>query len=592
MNARLSADEAEECDCLIIGGGIMGATVAVMLKLLQPAWSVRLVEQLDRVGAESSNEWHNAGTGHAALCEANYTPTDPRTGEVDIRKARAVNEKFMVSLSWWSWLVEKGLLPDGSFIQAAPHILFAHGEDGVSWLKQRVEKLRKLPSFAPTELSTDYDQIRSWAELLCSGRPRDGSEPIACSRHPDGTEVNYGLLTRMLAQSFTELGGTVQLLSRVTALQQQEDKRWLVAIQKDDLTQTNTVVRARFVFAGAGGGSLKVLQRAGIPEIEGYAGMPVSGKFLVCQKAEIIKQNRNKVYGRAAFGAPPMSVPHLDWRTIYGQDCIFFGPFAGFSPTIFKVGGSYLDWISTINPSNIFGIVGMATRNMPLVKYLLTEVFSTKAQQLAALREFVPDAKPEDWTMVWAGQRIQIVKPDPKTGKATLQFGTELVSSKDGTIVGLLGASPGASVSPQIAIDVLKRFKTNDPTRWDQALSRMIPQYGRDINEEPGLYEKVINRARSVLLQGEVSGHRTCRTNANQLFDRLDTSRRGKLTVKELKAALTLSTAQIHELMNQLDADKKGEISRDNFDAGFSTFVTSQVRQLRRALTVDPGKKY
>jgi hypothetical protein len=254
---------------------------------------------------------------------------------------------------------------------------------------------------------------------------------------------------------------------------------------------------------------------------------------------------------------------------------------------VFKVGGSYLDWVSTINPSNVLGMAAMATRNMPLVKYLTGELFSTKAQQLEALRQFVPDAKPEDWTMVWAGQRIQIVKPDAN-GVATLQFGTELVSSKDGTIVGLLGASPGASVSPQIAIDVLKRFKTNDPTRWDQALSRMIPQYGRDINEEPGLYEKVMGRARRVLLQGEVSGHRTCRTNANQLFDRLDTSRKGKLTVKELKAALTLNHAQIQELMDQLHADPKGEISRENFDAGFATFVTSQVRQLRRALTVVP----
>lgn len=336
FHANLSADDAEDIDALIIGGGIMGTTVAVMLKLLQPEWNIRLVEQLDRVGAEASNEWHNAGTGHAALCEPNYTPIDPKTGEVDISKARAVNQKFNVSLSFWSWLVEKGLLPDGSFIQPAPHILFTHGADSVAWLRQRVEKLKKLPSFAATEYSEDFDTIQSWVGLLCSGRPRLGEEVIACSRHPDGTEVNYGLLTRCLAQSFSELGGTVQLLSRVVALEQQDDKRWLVAVQKNDLAQTNSVVRARFVFAGAGGGSLRILQKAKIPEIEGYAGMPVSGKFLVCQKPEIIEQNRNKVYGRAALGAPPMSVPHLDARLVDGKPMILFGPYAGFSPRYLK----------------------------------------------------------------------------------------------------------------------------------------------------------------------------------------------------------------------------------------------------------------
>ena len=565
----------------------MGTTVAVLLKLLQPHWNIRLLEQLDRVGAESSNEWHNAGTGHAALCEANYTPVNPATGEVDISKAVTVNQKFNVSLSFWSWLVDKGLLPDGSFIQPAPHILFTHGADGVSWLRQRVEKLKHLPSFAATEYSEDYDTIKKWAGLLCSGRQPGEGEVMACSRHPDGTEVNYGLLTRSLAQAFTELGGTVHLLSRVVALKQQPDQRWLVAVKKNDLAETNSVVRARYVFAGGGGGSLKLLQKAGIPEIRGYAGMPVSGKFLVCQKPEIIEQNRNKVYGRAALGAPPMSVPHLDWRTIYGQDCIFFGPFAGFSPTIFKVGGSPMDWISTFNPGNVIPMVTMALRNLPLVSYLLSEVLSSKQRQLEALREFVPDAKAEDWTMVWAGQRIQIVKPDAQ-GVGQLQFGTEVVSSADGTIVGLLGASPGASVSPSIAIEVVKRFNSAGRP-WEMALRRMIPAYGRDINAEPGLYGKVMAKARAVLLEGEVSGHRTARTNANHLFDRLDTNRNGKLTVRELKKVLTLSPEQINELFAKLDANPSGEISREKFDAGFSAFVTGQVRQLKRALTIDPA---
>ena len=371
-------EDVEDVDALIIGGGIMGASVGLMMKLLHPEWKIRIVEQLDRVGAESSDEWNNAGTGHAALCEPNYTPMDPVTKEVDISKAVAVNQKFLVSLQWWTWLVEKGVLPDGSFIQPAPHITFVHGEENREWLKKRVAKLSKLPTFAATEYSDDYDKIQKWASLLCSGRPREG-EPIAASRHPHGTECNYGLLTRNLVQAFSELGGEVQLLSSVYALRQQcatltepaqpstrafgpprqplscplalltrnaprpwdgrNDKRWLVGIQKNDLSRTATKVRAKLVFAGAGGGSLRVLQKAGLPEVEGYAGLPISGKFLVCQKPEIVEQHRNKVYGRAAVGAPPMSVPHLDWRTIYGRDCIFFGPFAGFDLRLFKKTG-------------------------------------------------------------------------------------------------------------------------------------------------------------------------------------------------------------------------------------------------------------
>lgn len=459
-----------------------------------------------------------------------------------------------------------------------------HNEAGRDWLRKRVEKLKKLPAFAATEYSEDYDTIKSWVPLLCSGRAREGGPPIACSRHPDGTEVNYGLLCRNLAQSFAELGGEVSLLSTVTGLEQQEDKTWLVAVQKNDLTHTNHTVRAKFVFAASGGGSLRILQMAGIPEVAGYGGMPVSGKFLVCQKPEIIEQNRNKVYGRAALGAPPMSVPHLDWRTIYGKDCIFFGPFAGFSPAVFKMSGTPLDWLSTFNLSNILPMAAMGLQNLDLVKYLVAEVFASKDKQLAALREFVPDAKPEDWTMVWAGQRIQIVKPDKKLiGK--LEFGTEVVSSADGTIVGLLGASPGASVSPHIAIEVLNKFDcgAHNSFNWHVALSQWIPSYGRDINAEPGLYERVMSKARESLLVGKTSGFKTGMQHANHLFDRIDANSDGVLTIPEISNYLSRHTSmaseQIKALIEAIDVDKSGDISREEFDTGFAKVISGLVRR-------------
>jgi malate dehydrogenase (quinone) len=337
-------------------------------------------------------------------------------------------------------------------------------------------------------------------------------------------------------------------------------------------------VRAKYVFAGAGGGTLRVLQKAALPEVRGYAGMPVSGKFLVCQNPEIIAQNTNKVYAPAAVGAPPMSVPHLDWRTIYGRDCIFFGPFAGFKPTVFNNKGSPLDWLSTLNPRNIVPIIKTGLYNLDLVKYLVKEVFSSKQRQLDTLREFVPDAKAEDWTMIWAGQRIQTIHPD-----GTLQFGTEVVASKDKTLVGLLGASPGASVSPHIALQVLDHFEVacTHQQQWHAALAQMIPSYGRDINSEPGLYEKVFAKAKDVLLEGNQSGLVAAKQNSERTFQRLDYARDGSLSVEDLRRHLTtqgVEAKSIDALIHKLDTDKSGDISRSEFRAGFSEFVVGQLK--------------
>lgn len=415
-------------------------------------------------------------------------------GEVDVSSAVAINQKFLVGVQWWCWLAEKGILPDTAFIQPANHCTFVHGDDNIHWLKKRVEALKKarrplrsgLSGACPSPLrlplthsprpscrrSLPWSTARTTtpsrsgchtsapAALATVSRSRaphaspraptlttHAGEKIAMSRHPDGTECNYGLLTRQLVQSFSELGGTVQVLSKATELKQMADKRWVVRVQKDDLSRDINYLTTKFVFAGAGGGALKVLQMSGIPEVQGYAGMPVSGKFLVCQTPSgVAKQGTNKVYGRAELGAPPMSVPHLDWRTIYGRDCVFFGPFAGFSPVVMHQAGflsSAMEWLSTFNLRNIYPTISMALANLDLVQYLFGEVMASKEHQLAQLRKFVPDARPEDWTMVTAGQRVQVIQPDKDVG-GKLVFGTKVMASADNTIVGLMGASPGA----------------------------------------------------------------------------------------------------------------------------------------------------
>jgi len=312
--------------------------------------------------------------------------------------------------------------------------------------------------------------------------------------------------------------------------------------------------------------------------------MPVSGKFLVCQNPKIITQNTNKVYAPAAVGAPPMSVPHLDWRTIYGRDCIFFGPFAGFKPTIFINCGSPLDWFATLNPRNILPLIKTGLSNLDLVKYLLKEVFASKQKQLDTLRDFVPDAKAEDWTMIWAGQRVQIVHPNGK-----LQFGTEVVASKDKTLVGLLGASPGASVSPHIAIEVLDHFQAADDheEQWHLALAQMIRSYGRDINTEPGLYDRIYDQAREVLF----SGLQTSKMNMDATFKRLDLDASGTISTDELRQHLLaqgVDTASIEALIDKIDEDKSGDITKDEFTAGFADFVTGQLTATRAASTMNP----
>jgi malate dehydrogenase (quinone) len=367
------------------------------------------------------------------------------------------------------------------------------------------------------------------------------------------------------------------MLSTVSTLEQQPDKSWLVGIQKNHLAQENSMVRSKIVFAGAGGGTLRILQKAALPEVRGYAGMPVSGKFLVCQNPDIIVQNKNKVYSPAAVGAPPMSVPHLDWRTIYGRDCIFFGPFAGFKPTVFNNTGSPLDWLATLNPGNLMALVKTGLYNMDLVKYLVKELAASKQKQLDTLRLFVPDAKAEDWTMVWAGQRITTVHPN-----GALQFGTEVMSSKDKTLVGLLGASPGASVSPHIAIEVLDHFQAaiDNQSEWHSALAQMIPSYGRSINDEPGLYEKVAAKANDVLLYGSLSGFATAKRNIHKTFQRLDTSADGSLSYDEMRVFLSaqgVDAKSIDALIEKLDADKSGDISHSEFTAGFADFITGQL---------------
>jgi len=474
--------KTENFDLALIGGGIMSATLGVLVKLVSPKTKIVLFERLDQVAMESSNPWHNAGTGHAALCELNYMP-DSKDGSLpDPAKAILINEQFQVSRQFWASLVEQGILsaPE-TFIRTVPHMTFVRGDKDVDYLARRFEALKDQPLFAGMEFSKDPKQIAKWAPLITEGRAK---EVIAATFIEQGTDVDYGAITQQMIAWLIKKGAQVETSVEVRNLYQYQDGAWQLSLSGEHYQR---IVKAERVFVGAGGWALKLLQKAGIPEIQGYGTFPVSGHFLRTDNPKIVAQHQAKVYSQAQVGAPPMSVPHLDTRVVDGKTSLLFGPFAGLNPKFLKY-GSILDLPLSLRPKNLIPYLSVALKNFGLVTYLVKEVTKSRKKKIAGLQEFVPNAKPEDWTLYEAGQRAQVIKP--VKGGGVLQFGTEVISSKDGTISGLLGASPGASVSVSVMLDVMNKMYPETAEAWMKGLAKVIPALGKSLNADPKLAKK------------------------------------------------------------------------------------------------------
>jgi malate dehydrogenase (quinone) len=483
-------------DVVLVGGGIMSATLGVLLKALQPGITITLMERLEGVAGESSDAWNNAGTGHTALCELNYSPQQA-DGSVEISKAITINESFEVTRQFWSWLVEQGVLDTPErFINAVPHMTFVRGADGVSFLHKRHEALTKQHLFADMQFSDDGARIAEWAPLIMDHRPP--SEAIAATRSESGTDVDFGALTRMLTDHLARQDGVSVLLGhRVTDVRHAGgSSRWNLKVQARDGVKE---LSAGFVFLGAGGAALPLLQKSGIPEGKGFGGFPISGQWLICENRKLVDRHYAKVYGRAAIGAPPMSVPHLDTRLIEGKQALLFGPFAGFS-TKFLKHGSLLDLPMSLRGNNLVPMLAVARDNLDLIKYLIGQVLQSADDRLQALQTFVPTAERADWHLEIAGQRVQIIKKDAKRG-GVLQFGTEVVSSADGSIAALLGASPGASTAVPIMLELIQRCFPEQikSAEWNGKLKTMIPSYGQSLAKDAALYKRVHSRTRDVL---------------------------------------------------------------------------------------------
>lgn len=478
-------------DVVLIGAGIMSATLGIILKELNPDITIQIFEKLDQPGLESSDAWNNAGTGHAAFCELNYTPKKA-DGSIDISKALKICQDFEISREFWAYLVEKGYVKDpSSFITRVNHMSFVWGKDNIEYLKKRHQLLTENAMFKGMTYTEDRDLLNAWAPLIMNGR--DPKSPVAATSMAIGTDVNFGSLTRQMFGKLSSMPGvTVHYNIEVLDIDPYKKGGWVVET-KNEITGNKEDCITKFVFIGAGGATLHLLKDAEINERKGYGGFPVSGLWLKCNNETLIKQHNAKVYGLASVGAPPMSVPHVDTRVIDGKKELLFGPFAGFSMRFLKT-GSRLDLAKSFRIDNVLPMVSAGLRNVPLTKYLIEQVKLSHEDRVESLKEYVPTAKLEDWELKQAGQRVQVIKKDEGV-KGKLEFGTEAVVAADGSVAALLGASPGASTAASIMFSILpKCFKKESKSEaWQAKLKEMAPSFGVTLAKE----EALLNASRS-----------------------------------------------------------------------------------------------
>lgn len=484
-------------DAILIGAGIMSATIAMMLKELEPDISIVVYERLSEAARESSDAWNNAGTGHSAFCELNYTPQRGR-GKIDIKKATRIAAEFEVSRQFWAHLVDKGYVKNPqSFIRQVPHLSFVSGKENVAFLKKRFVALSKSALFKGMKLTTKPRDLAAWAPIIMSGR--DAAIPIAATRMECGTDLNYGELTRaMFSWLQKQRGVTILYNHEVRDIERDDNGQWNLKVV-DTKKNNKFHLDSNFVFIGAGGGALQVLEKSDIEEAKGYGGFPVSGQWLRCKNRNVVEQHHAKVYGKAAVGTPPMSVPHLDTRFIDGKRELLFGPYAGFSTKFLKK-GSYLDLMKSLEFTNIIPMISAGLHNLSLTKYLIEQATQSHEERMQALREFMPEARSEDWELIVAGQRVQVIRADEEEG-GVLEFGTEIIAAADGSLVALLGASPGASTSAAIALDVLQKcFESKMETpAWQKRLKKMIPASEAALQKSAALVQRTRKRTANIL---------------------------------------------------------------------------------------------
>ncbi|MEB8263961.1 malate dehydrogenase (quinone) [Mammaliicoccus sciuri] len=480
-------DNNQPKDVILIGAGILSTTFGSFLKNIEPDWNIKLFERLEQPAIESSNEKNNAGTGHAALCELNYT-VEQDDGSIDVERAKEINEQFEISKQFWSYLVKsKAIENPQEFIRPLPHISFVMGIRNVDFLKRRYDALKSLPMFEGLTYTEDHKVLAEWMPLMMQGR--NSNEPLAASKIDEGTDVNFGELTRKLVKNIEKHeNAQVHFRHEVVDFKQLSNSKWEVKVRNLETGKVETHV-ADYIFIGAGGHAIPLLQKTKIPESRHLGGFPISGAFLVCNNPKVVSEHNAKVYGKEPPGTPPMTVPHLDRRYIQGKESLLFGPFAAIGPKFLK-NGSNLDLFKSINTSNVVTMLSSGVKNLSLVKYSIQQVLQRKEDRMKELRRFVPDAKDEDWDIHIAGKRVQVIKDTEEHGRGFIQFGTEVVNSEDHTVIALLGESPGASTSVSVALEVIEKNFPQYMEKWESKIKEIIPSYGESLIEDSALLKK------------------------------------------------------------------------------------------------------
>jgi len=479
MKSLPDSTHIDNPDVILIGSGIMSSTLGVMLKRLQPDLKIQLYEVTKELAQESSDGWNNAGTGHAGICELSYTPHRNADGSVDVSKAIEIYQQFEQSKQFWAYAISEGMIDSPrEFVNQIPHISFVYGPEQVDFLKARYESMSAHHFFKEMEFTTNREVIKSWAPLLIEGRD---DMPVAATRMAAGTDVNFGALSRKLVHWLARQPGCgVATGHRVIDLDRTLDG-WNVKV-KDISGNRSFNNRTQFVFIGAGGGSLPLLQRSKIDEVKGYGGFPIGGQWLVCDNPKIVARHQAKVYGQAQAEAPTMAVPHLDTRVLDGKQSLLFGPFAAFTTKFLQQSGSFSDLPSSVKFDNFGSLAKVGLYNLPLVKYLIRQGTQSMAARMKVLRGFYPDARREDWKLVNAGIRVQAIKKEDGAA-GIVHYGTEVVTNTDKSISALLGASPGASVSVSVMLDVVKTCLPHllESQAGANEMRRIIPTWDEDL---------------------------------------------------------------------------------------------------------------
>ncbi|KZX75231.1 malate:quinone oxidoreductase [Oleiphilus sp. HI0009] len=478
-------------DVVIIGAGIMGVTFAHIAKTVDPKLNITILERLDQAAGSNSSVFNNAGTGHEANCELNYTPVDEEV--ISVEKALDIHAQFNVAKQYWANLVKNGIIKDPeSFIHPTKHCTLVN-EDSINLLHMRYKEMASHHFFDEMKLSEDFDEIQSWIPLTMEGRSRH--QKMAATRVDHGTDVNFESITKQLAQHMeNEQSADIQYNTHVKRVHKSPSGSWLIECEQNGVAKQ---VRADKLFVGAGGGAFPILKASHLPAGRRFSGFPVGGRFLAAEiDKEVAQSYGAKTYGKAAVGAPPMSVPHLDLRVADGKYYLLFGPFATFSPILEK-GRGIVEFIRMVHLHDIPNLLNVAREHFPLVTYLFKETFKGESAMLKTLDEFAPGLSNKfNWKVVQAGQRVQIIKD------GDLQMGTEIVTSEDLSYGTLLGASPGASVSPEVMLRCVKTLfpKIVKKEAAQERLKTLFDETDVDVLiEDADKYREIRNSADKIL---------------------------------------------------------------------------------------------